>query len=141
MSKKLIEMKNITKIFNTDEGEIEAIKNINLDIYEQEFIAIVGSSGCGKSTLLNIIAGLENESSGEITFLDSNCKIGYMFQSDCLFPWLSIYENCLLGLNLQKEKTEEREAYVKDLLKKYNLWEFKDKYPSCLSGGMKQRVV
>lgn len=137
---KLLELKNITKTFNTIDGELKAIENIDLDLKENEFLAIVGSSGCGKSTLLNIIANLEKPTSGEIKFLD-NVKIGYMFQNDCLFPWLTIYENCLLGTNIKKTKTKEIESYVEYLLKKYNLWEFKNKYPSCLSGGMRQRVA
>ncbi len=138
---KLLEIKNITKKYNTEDGEINAIENINLDVYKNEFIAIVGSSGCGKSTLLNIISGLEDKTSGEINFNEPNLKIGYMFQSDSLFPWLTIYENCLIGLTIEKQKTKEKEEYVKSLLKKYNLWEFSSKYPSCLSGGMKQRVA
>ena len=127
---KLLEIKNITKKYNTEDGEINAIENINLDVYKNEFIAIVGSSGCGKSTLLNIISGLEDKTSGEINFNEPNLKIGYMFQSDSLFPWLTIYENCLIGLTIEKQKTKEKEEYVKSLLKKYNLWEFSSKYPS-----------
>lgn len=138
---KLLEIKNITKKYNTEDGEINAIENINLEVYKNEFIAIVGASGCGKSTLLNIISGLEEKTSGTINFNEPNLKIGYMFQSDCLFPWLTIYENCLIGLTIEKQKTKENEEYIKSLLKKYNLEEFSDKYPSCLSGGMKQRVA
>ncbi len=140
MNNKLLEIKNLSKKYHTKDGEILAISNINMEVYEKEFISLVGSSGCGKSTLLNIIAGLDKESEGEIHFEKENPKIGYMFQSDCLFPWLTIYENALLGLKIQKEITKEREDYVLSLLKKYNLYDFKDKYPSCLSGGMKQRV-
>ena len=110
-------------------------------VLEGEFISLVGSSGCGKSTLLNIIANLDTLSEGEILFSNKNPKIGYMFQSDCLFPWLTIYENCLIGLKINKLNTKENQDYILNLLKKYNLYEFKDKYPNCLSGGMKQRVV
>ncbi len=138
---KILEIKNLSKKYHTKDGEITAISNINMDVYEKEFISLVGSSGCGKSTLLNIIASLDEQSSGELHFMKDNFRIGYMFQSDCLFPWLTIYENALLGLKIKKELTKERETYVLNLLKKYNLYEFKDKYPSCLSGGMKQRVA
>ncbi len=141
MKNKLLEIKNLSKKYHTKDGEILAILNINMKVYEGDFISLVGSSGCGKSTLLNIIAGLDKASEGEIHFEKENPKIGYMFQSDCLFPWLTIYENALLGLKIQKEITKEREDYVLSLLKKYNLYDFKDKYPSCLSGGMKQRVA
>ena len=140
MKNKLLEIKNLSKKYHTKDGEILAILNINMKVYEGDFISLVGSSGCGKSTLLNIIAGLDKASEGEIHFEKENPKIGYMFQSDCLFPWLTIYENALLGLKIQKEITKERKDYVLSLLKKYNLYDFKDKYPSCLSGGMKQRV-
>ncbi len=138
---KLLQIKNLSKKYHTVEGEILAIKNINMDIEEGEFISLVGSSGCGKSTLLNIIADLDQLSSGEIQFNKGKKRIGYMFQSDCLFPWLTIYENCLLGLKIQKRNNKEIESYINRLLKKYNLYDFKDKYPTCLSGGMKQRVV
>ncbi len=138
---KIVEIKNLSKKYHTKDGEILAIKDINIDVLKGEFISLVGSSGCGKSTLLNIIAGLDKESSGKISFDTENPKIGYMFQSDCLFPWLTIYENCLLGLKIQKQNTQENQNYVLQLLKKYNLYEFKDKYPTCLSGGMKQRIA
>lgn len=139
--KNKLEIKNLSKKYHTQDGEILAIKDINIKVKDGEFIALVGSSGCGKSTLLNIIANLDTASSGEIIFDKDKSKIGYMFQSDCLFPWLTIYENCLLGLKIQKENTKENQEYVLNLLKKYNLYEFKDKYPKCLSGGMKQRIA
>ena len=138
---KVLEIKNLSKKYHTKSGEILAIKNINLDINQGEFVALVGSSGCGKSTLLNIIANLDQATTGEINFQEDENKIGYMFQSDCLFPWLTIYENCLLGLKIQKKNTKENQDYILTLLKKYNLLDFKDKYPSCLSGGMKQRIA
>ena len=138
---KILEIKNLSKKYHTKDGEIVAIKNINIDILEGEFVSLVGSSGCGKSTLLNIIAGLDKQSEGDVTFFKDNPKIGYMFQSDCLFPWLTIYENCLLGLKIQNNNTKENQDYVLNLLKKYNLYDFKDKYPTCLSGGMKQRIA
>ncbi len=138
---KILEIKNLSKKYHTKDGEIVAIKDINIDVLEGEFISLVGSSGCGKSTLLNIIAGLDKQSEGQINFDSHVPKIGYMFQSDCLFPWLTIYENCLLGLKIQNINTKENQEYVLKLLKKYNLFEFKDKYPTCLSGGMKQRIA
>ncbi|MEG1506974.1 MAG: ABC transporter ATP-binding protein, partial [Bacilli bacterium] len=141
MTKKLLEIKNLNKIYHTLNGEIEAIQNINLDIYEKEFICIVGSSGCGKSTLLNILANLDTLSKGTITFNKENIKIGYMLQEDALFPWLTIKENALLGLTITKNLTKENIKYVIDLLKTYGLEDFINKYPEQLSGGMKQRVA
>lgn len=136
--KKIMEVKNICKTYQSQNGEIEALKNISFDICEGEYISIIGPSGCGKSTLLSIISGLENKTSGEI-YIDG--KIGYMLQKDNLLEWRTIYKNVLLGLEIQKENTPENRAYVKELLKKYGLYEFKDKYPSQLSGGMRQRVA
>jgi NitT/TauT family transport system ATP-binding protein len=138
---KILEIKNLSKKYHTKEGEILAIKDINITVNKGDFIALVGTSGCGKSTLLNIIAGLDKATSGSVIFSSNKPKIGYMFQSDSLFPWLTIYENCLIGLKIQKNIDKEKEQYVLELLKKYNLLEFKDKYPRCLSGGMKQRVA
>ena len=136
--KKIMEVKNICKTYQSQNGEVEALKNISFDICEGEDISIIGPSGCGKSTLLSIISGLENKTSGEI-YIDG--KIGYMLQKDNLLEWRTIYKNVLLGLEIQKENTPENRAYVKELLKKYGLYEFKDKYPTQLSGGMRQRVA
>lgn len=137
---KLLEIKNLKKNYQTLNGEILAIENISLDVYDGEFICIVGSSGCGKSTFLNILADLDNYTSGAIKYNKKNLKIGYMLQEDALFPWLTILDNALLGLTIEKQKTEENIEYVKGLLKTYGLGEFLNKYPSELSGGMKQRV-
>ena len=136
--KKILEVKNICKTYQSQNGEIEALKNISYDINEGEYISIIGPSGCGKSTLLSIIAGLESKSSGKIYI---NGKIGYMLQKDNLLEWRTIYKNVLLGLEIQKENTQENREYVEELLKKYGLYEFKDKYPAQLSGGMRQRVA
>ena len=136
--KKILEVKNICKTYQSQNGEIEALKNISFDINEGEYISIIGPSGCGKSTLLSIIAGLESKSSGKIYI---NGKIGYMLQKDNLLEWRTIYKNVLLGLEIQKENTQENRIYVEELLKKYGLYEFKDKYPAQLSGGMRQRVA
>lgn len=136
--KKILEVKNICKTYQAQNGEIEALRNISFDVKEGEYISIIGPSGCGKSTLLSIIAGLENKTSGEI-YIDG--KIGYMLQKDNLLEWRTIYKNVLLGLEIQRENTDENKNYVEGLLKKYGLYEFKDKYPTQLSGGMRQRVA
>ena len=140
MNKNLLEIKDLTKIYHTKNGEIKAIDNISFNLYEKEFLCIVGSSGCGKSTLLNILANLDEKSSGQIK-KNKNLKIGYMLQEDALFPWLTILENATLGLEIKKIKTKENVEYVKELLAKYGLKDFINKYPSQLSGGMRQRVV
>ncbi len=136
----ILELKNIQKSYHTKEGEILAIKEINLNINKGEIISLVGPSGCGKSTLLSIICGLDKFDKGIIN-KDNNLKIGYMLQSDALLPFLTIYENAILGLKLQNNLTKDRLKYVDYLLKLYNLDEFKNNYPTSLSGGMKQRLA
>lgn len=146
MSKEILTLKNVSKKYQAKNGEIEALKNITFSVNEGDFVSLIGPSGCGKSTVLSIIAGLEEKSSGKI-ILDGeeistiSNKIGYMLQKDSLLEWRSIYKNVILGLEVTKQRTKENEDYVIDLLKKYNLYEFKDKYPTQLSGGMRQRVA
>ena len=137
---KLLEIKNLSKNYNTKMGEVKAIDNISFDVYDKEFLCIIGSSGCGKSTLLNILANLDYLSEGEI-IKNNDLKIGYMLQEDCLLPWLSILDNATLGLDIMHIKTEENVKYVKNLLEKYGLDDFLEKYPNQLSGGMRQRVA
>lgn len=144
--KKILEIKNVSKIYQAKNGEIEALKDINFNVKEGEFLSIIGPSGCGKSTLLSIIAGLEDKTSGEIYIdgeenLSISQKIGYMLQKDSLLEWRTIYNNVMFGLEIKKIKNEENKKYVEELLRKYSLYEFKDKYPSQLSGGMRQRVA
>ena len=138
---KLLEINNISKTFNTLNGEINAIKSISFDVNNEDFIAIVGSSGCGKSTLLNIISGLLEKTNGTIKFYKENPIIGYMLQEDSLLPYLNILDNATLGLSLKKIKTKENIEYTKRLLETYGLKDFIHKYPKELSGGMKQRVA
>ncbi len=137
---KLISIVDLGKVYFTLDEDIIALENINFDIYKNEFITIVGPSGCGKSTILSILANLINKSSGEIIF-HKDITIGYMLQDDCLFEWRSILDNCLLGLEVNNKLTDDNINYVLELLKTYGLYDFKDKYPSSLSGGMRQRVA
>ena len=144
--KNILEVKNIGKKYQNKEDEIQALKNVNFRIKEGEFVSIIGPSGCGKSTLLSIIAGLEEKTEGEIYIEGEKVsgispKIGYMLQRDCLLEWRNILSNTLFGLEIKGIKTKENIKYVKELLKKYNLYDFKNKYPSELSGGMRQRVA
>ena len=143
---KILEVKNISKKYQSKKEEILALENINFGIKKGEFIGIIGPSGCGKSTLLSIIAGLEEKTTGEIYIEDEKIegisqKVGYMLQRDCLLEWRSILSNTMFGLEIKGKINKESKEYVEDLLKKYNLYEFKDKYPSELSGGMRQRVA
>ena len=137
----LLDIHEIKKNYITDKEEIEAIKSISFSVKKGEIITLVGSSGCGKSSLLSIIAGIDHATNGSFQFHKENPIIGYMLQNDALFPWLTIYQNALLGLKIQKKNTKENQEYVKKLFKTYNLEEFMNKYPKELSGGMKQRVA
>ena len=136
----VIKIDNLSKKYFDKNNEILALDSINLEIIEGEFLVIVGPSGCGKSTLLNIIGGIDKKSNGNI-IISNGIKIGYMLQSDCLFSWLTILDNALLGLKINNMLSEDNINYVKKLIDLYGLSEFIDKYPSSLSGGMRQRVA
>ena len=139
MKKTLLKINNLSKNYHTKDKEIKAIDNLTFDVYKDEILAIVGPSGCGKSTLLSILANLEEKSSGEI-IQEDKFNIGYMLQTDSLFPWLTILDNALIGLEVTNSKNDDNINKVLNLLKKYGLYEFRDSYPCNLSGGMRQRV-
>lgn len=139
---KILEFKNVNLTYFSNNGETQALKDVNFTIDEGEFVSIVGPSGCGKTTILSLISGLIKPTAGEINFNNlNNSFIGYMFQKDNLFEWRTVKENVYIGLEIQKKKTKVNTEYVDELLKKYNLWEFRNKYPKQLSGGMRQRVA
>lgn len=144
---KFLEFKDVTYFYQTKETEIHALDNLSFDVEQFQFASIVGPSGCGKTTVLSLTAGLLEASSGEI-LLDgkpvakNDSRIGYMFQRDHLFEWRTIWQNITLGLEIQKKKNEPKKlALAEDLLKKYDLYNFKNKKPRQLSGGMRQRVA
>ena len=141
---KTLSIQNVNKNFTVDGQKVDVLKDINLEIQEGEFIAIVGHSGCGKSTLLKIIAGLEKNDTGIVTAdgkeVDGpGMDRGMIFQEHRLFPWMSIEKNVQLGLKglSKEEKTKLSDQYL-ELVK---LSEFKKAYPSQLSGGMSQRAA
>lgn len=141
-----VEINHIYMNYHTLKGETEAIKDINFSVEEGEFVSIVGPSGCGKSTVLNIIAGLLNPSSGTVCIDGTDCgviskKVGYMFQRDHLFEWLTVWENVALGLKIQHRLNAEAKDKLDMLLSNYNLWDFRNHRPDELSGGMRQRVA
>ena len=142
----IVELRNIGMIYHSLNGEINALENINLSVEEGEFVSIVGPSGCGKSTLLSLIAGLLAPTVGEILIngrqvSGTSNEVGYMLQKDHLFDWRTIYENVILGLEITGMLNAETKKSVHNLLNTYGLYEFKDKYPSQLSGGMRQRAA
>ncbi len=144
--RKFVEIKNISKIYHSLDGETKALDDISFDVKKGEIVIIVGPSGCGKSTILSIIAGLIEPSSGDVLIHDrkiinTNKAIGYMFQGDHLFPWRTILDNVLIGLEVQGKVNKENVERVKCLLETYGLSEFISHYPNQLSGGMRQRVA
>lgn len=142
----IIKLNNVSKIYHSKKKEFIALKDINLEVLNNEFVCVVGPSGCGKSTLLRMIAGLEEISSGEITMGDNIIKApsaerGMVFQNYTLFPWLTVEKNIAFGLKLRKLPKNEIEEKITRYLKIINLEKFRNSYPKELSGGMKQRVA
>ncbi len=138
-----LSFENVSYAYHNLKGETQAVKNLSFRIQEGEFVAIVGPSGCGKSTLLSLISGLFTPEEGRILWGtgEERPTIGYMLQKDHLFPWRTIWSNCLLGLEVQESKTKEKLALTEYLLKEYGLWESRNKKPGELSGGMRQRAA
>lgn len=139
-NKIILSVENLSKKYQDINSEILALDNIDFIVNEKEFISIIGPSGCGKSTLLSILALIDKDYSGNVIY-KKNLKVGYMLQTDSLFPWKNVLDNCLMGLKIKKELNEDNKKYVISLLKKYGLEDFMDKFPNNLSGGMRQRVA
>ncbi len=146
----ILSLRDVSYSYHNLKGETPALSHINLQISEGSFTAVVGPSGCGKSTLLSIISGLLAPEDGEILYrglsskdycADSALRIGYMLQKDHLFEWRTVYQNVILGMELTHSLTKENIDYVLKLLTDYGLYSFKDKKPSELSGGMRQRAA
>lgn len=142
MEKPFLSFLDVSYAYHNLKGETQAVKELSFHINEGEFVAIVGPSGCGKSTILSLISGIFEPEEGEIRFKTENRPmIGYMLQHDHLFPWRTIWANCILGLEIQQEKTKEKLEFAEYLLKEYNLWDTRNKRPNELSGGMRQRAA
>ena len=142
----ILNLDHISLTYFSDKGETLALKDISFDVDAGHFVSIVGPSGCGKTTVLSLISGLITPTSGKITISgrtpdNNNLFVGYMFQKDNLFEWRTVLGNIYIGLELQGKNTKENKEYAHSLLKKYDLWEFRNKYPRQLSGGMRQRVA
>lgn len=142
MQQPILECQNIGFSYHNLKGETKALEDITFQVNKGEFLAVVGPSGCGKSTLLSIIAGLLSPERGRIILSEAEkVNIGYMLQQDHLLEWRTILKNILLGPEITKTLTPEKEELAIKLLKEYGLYKFKDKKPSELSGGMKQRAA
>ena len=142
----MIHLLHAAFVYQAPDGEVEALRDVSLDVEEGEFCSIVGPSGCGKSTLLSALAGLEPLTGGEIA-VDGEAvrgpspRVGFMPQQDQLFPWRSIWDNVTLGLAVRGENTPENRQRVRGLLDRYGLAAFGNKRPGQLSGGMRQRAA
>ena len=142
----MIHLRGASFVYQAPDGEVEALRQVDMDIAPGEFCSVVGPSGCGKSTLLSVISGLERLTSGTLevdgaAVCGPSDKIGLMPQRDQLFPWRTIRDNVTLGLSVLGKRTPENLAYADTLLRRYGLWDFARKRPAQLSGGMRQRCA
>lgn len=141
-----VELRQITKTFTRGRQAIAALGPLDLCVADREFVSLVGPSGCGKSTLLNIIAGLEQPSSGEV-LLDGVPvpqrlgRVAYMHQRDLLLPWRRVIDNVTLPLELRGIPRRQARQRALPWLERCGLLEFADAYPAQLSGGMRQRAA
>jgi len=141
-----IRIEGVNKIFKTADKEVIALRDINLEIPEGEFVCLLGPSGCGKSTLLNAIAGFSLPTSGAVTANDLVVKApgpdrGMVFQEYALFPWMTVEQNIAFGLEIKGMAKAEIQPRVASLLGMLGLSDFKARFPKDLSGGMRQRVA
>ena len=141
----MLSLSHVGYSYHSVDGETQALTDVNFSVDSGEFVAIVGPSGCGKSTLLSLICGLIQPESGEIRLAGqphtSSRQIGYMLQKDHLFEWRTVYDNILLGLEIQGKVTDHHLARIDRMIKTYGLAAFERSKPSALSGGMKQRAA
>ena len=151
----MIKTVELTKVFKTDEVETTALNKVNLEITTGEFVAIMGPSGCGKSTLLNILGLLDNPTSGQFYFNDTEISgysergrtnlrksnIGFVFQSFNLIDELNVFENVELPLLYQKVSSADRKKRVEEVLDRMKISHRKKHFPQQLSGGQQQRVA
>lgn len=142
----ILEVKDLVKTFDSQQGQVTALKDINFKTHRREFVCVIGPSGCGKSTLIRILAGLESPSSGQV-LLDGEPKSdpgpdrGMVFQGYTLFPWLTIKKNVMFGLQMEGKSKSTAESEALQWIELVGLSKFADAYPHQLSGGMKQRVA
>ncbi len=141
----ILSIQNLRKEFFSRGNSVLAVEDLSLDIEEGEFITIVGPSGCGKSTLLNCIIGLVHPTSGTITYRDRklrgiNTEIGYVPQSDYLYPWRTLLNNVAFPLEVRGLDKKTRYAKAREFIQRVGLSGFEDHYPHELSGGMRQRA-
>ena len=142
-----ISAKSVDLTFSTNDGPVHALKDVNLDINEGDFVSFIGPSGCGKTTVLRVLADLERPTGGTVEINGVSPKIaresrayGYVFQAPGLYPWRSIGKNIKLPLEIIGLSKHEQSERVKKVLKLVDLQDFENKFPWQLSGGMQQRA-
>jgi NitT/TauT family transport system ATP-binding protein len=141
-----VEVLNMTHVYVTEQGAMLAVEDIRLGVRPGEFVSLVGPSGCGKTTILSVIAGLIQPTSGSVRIQGQmlsgpSARVGYMLQQDYLFPWTTIWNNVMTGLEITRQVSDETTAYVRQLLQQMGLAGLEDRYPTQLSGGMRQRAA
>ncbi|MVA36289.1 ABC transporter ATP-binding protein [Agrobacterium vitis] len=142
-----LEAIDISKSYQAAGGPVKILNKMKFHADANEFVSFVGPSGCGKSTLFNIITGLLKPDEGSIlvenkeTTGHTSPKIGYVLQKDLLFPWRTVIENVILGLEISGVSRKEAREKAKALLQTYRMEGYEDKFPSQISGGMRQRVA
>ena len=143
----MISIKDVDLIFETNDGPVQALSNVSLEIEKGDFVSLIGPSGCGKTTLLRTIAALEKPTSGNLMVnglspedARKNRAYGYVFQAAGLYPWRNIYRNVSLPLEIMGYKKNEITRIVEKVLKLVDLTGFEKKFPWQLSGGMQQRA-
>ena len=142
----MIRFRNVAKTFQSGNGPILAIRDINLAVASGEIVTLVGPSGCGKSTLLNIIAGLMPPSSGDVQYDGKpvsgiHSDVGYMTQNDHLLPWRTIGSNIAVPLEIRGFEAKEISRRVAELIETVGLVGFVNAYPTQVSGGMRKRTA
>ena len=142
----ILEVKNLSKRFETSQGETEALRDVSFKVHRREFVCVIGASGCGKSTLVRILAGLETASAGEVLLDDKPVtgpgpERGMVFQGYSLFPWLTVKRNVMFGPEMRGTSSITAESHAREWLALVGLTKFADAYPHQLSGGMRQRVA
>lgn len=137
----IIELKNITKIYSGEQN-ITALEKISFNVYEGEFVTILGPNGCGKTTLIEIMANISKPTSGEIKFnRELSCAIIFQEYNKSLFNWLTVFQNIGFGLHKIKASEKEKRKIINKFIHLLKLNGFENSYPSELSGGMQQKVA
>lgn len=145
-SSSYISVDSVRKIYHTGDGDVEAVSKVDFQVASGDFVSILGPSGCGKSTLMMMMGGLESISSGDIIIggepvTAPRGDLGYVFQDATLLPWNTVLENVLFPIRLRDGSTAKYQERARELLELVGLWDFRNKRPSQLSGGMRQRVA